>query len=124
MIELSILAKRSQVTIEIFTYRPPAPGRLFNLHFPDHKYSVNAVSLSPGGTLLCSASTDGTSRLWDARTGSELASLVQPSGAAVRTAAFCPGASVLASAGDDEVRYFLHTPSYKVWSRRPCVCGI
>ena len=109
MIELSILAKRSQVTIEIFTYRPPTPARLINLPFTDHKYSVNAVSLSPGGTLLCSASTDGTSRLWDARTGSQLASLVQPSGAAVRTAAFCPGDSVLASAGDDEVRYLLHT---------------
>ena len=34
---------------------------------------------------------------------SSLTSLVQPSGSAVRVAAFCPGTSVLASAGDDEV---------------------
>ena len=90
-------------------YLYPFSSQLFNFYFPfsDHQYSVNSVCLSPGGTLLCSASTDGTSRLWDARTGSELAILIQPSGAAVRTSAFCPGESVLASAGDDEVSVVL-----------------
>ena len=67
-----------------------------------HNYCVNSVQFSPGGTLLASASTDGTTILWDARAGTRLASLVQPSGAAVRTARFCPGSSILASAGDGE----------------------
>ena len=67
-----------------------------------HQYSVNSVSVSPGGTLVCSGSTDGTSLLWDTRSGGAVGSLLQPSGAAVRVVSFSPGHHLVATAGDDE----------------------
>ena len=67
-----------------------------------HKYSVNSCQFSPGSTLLCSSSTDGTSIIWDVRTAEVVTTLIQPSAAAVRVSVFCPDSSLLATAGDDE----------------------
>ena len=63
---------------------------------------MNSIEVSPGNTLICSSSTDGTTIIWDVKTGDILTSLIQPSGAGVRIARFCPQSSLLASAGDDE----------------------
>jgi WD40 repeat protein len=74
---------------------PPLSGR-------GHGYSVNCVRFSPHGTLLASASTDGTTVLWDVTTRTRLSVLHQPSGCSVRTVAFCRGAAgLLATGGDD-----------------------
>ena len=74
----------------------------FHLSLPGHKYSVNSSQFSPGSTLLCSSSTDGTSIIWDVRTAEVVTTLIQPSAAAVRVSVFCPDSSFLATAGDDE----------------------
>ena len=51
---------------------------------------------------MCSGSTDGTSAVWDSRSGDLLTTLIQPSGAGVRVVTFS-GTGLLATAGDDEV---------------------
>jgi uncharacterized protein with WD repeat len=69
-----------------------------------HSRSVNAVTFSPDGTLLASASDDGTVRLWDPATGVSLQTLERHS-CWVDAVAFSPDSKLLASAsGDGTVR--------------------
>ncbi|XP_069175368.1 WD repeat, SAM and U-box domain-containing protein 1 isoform X1 [Procambarus clarkii] len=68
-----------------------------------HTYGVNCVSFSPFGTKLASASTDGSTIIWDVKTGDRLCSLQPPSEAAVRVCAFSPNSVLLAAGGDDDM---------------------
>ena len=65
-------------------------------------YSVNDVRFSPQGTMLATCSSDGSTVLWDLRTGSKLVSFIQPSRLGVRVVRFSPDASLLVTGGDDE----------------------
>ncbi|HZM90137.1 MAG TPA: hypothetical protein VFF31_26700 [Blastocatellia bacterium] len=65
-----------------------------------HTGWVTACAFSPNGRLIVSASTDKTLKLWDAQTGTELASLVGHNGV-VRSCEFSPDASRIVSASDD-----------------------
>ncbi len=60
-----------------------------------HTGAVEAITYSPDGRLLATASKDGTSGIWDASTGQELLTLKTGPGAFV---AFDPGGTRLATA--------------------------
>jgi WD40 repeat protein len=65
-----------------------------------HTDSVHAVAFSPDGSLLASASGDGTVRLWNAGTGQEVQKL-EGHTEWVHAVAFSPDGSLLTSASDD-----------------------
>ncbi|KAI8633878.1 putative WD-repeat protein [Xylariaceae sp. FL1651] len=66
-----------------------------------HSGSVNAVTFSPNGQLIASASDDGTVRLWDTATGREQRVFKGHSGW-VNAVIFSPNGQLIASASDDE----------------------
>jgi hypothetical protein len=65
-----------------------------------HTATVWGITYSPDGTLLATASKDGTVRLWNARTGKPVASLGGHEGD-VHGVAFSADSKLLASAGAD-----------------------
>ncbi|XP_066977665.1 WD repeat, SAM and U-box domain-containing protein 1-like isoform X3 [Macrobrachium rosenbergii] len=68
-----------------------------------HTYAVNSINFSPFGTKLASASTDGSTIIWDVKTGDRLCSLQQDSDAALRVCAFSTNSALLATGGDDDM---------------------
>ncbi len=65
-----------------------------------HSEAVNAISWSPGGSVLASASSDSAVRLWDVASGNELRTLTGHDGQAL-SVSFSPDGSLLASASSD-----------------------
>ena len=72
-----------------------------------HTADVTAVSFSPNGAILATASTDKTIKLWAVDTGKAVQTLMGHT-ASVFAVAFGPGGALLASASADE--------TVKVWS--------
>src|SRR5262249_10385513 len=66
-----------------------------------HAKLVLCVAFSPDSQALASGSLDETIRLWDVRTGKELATLQGHTGA-VSSVAYSPDGQTLASAGADK----------------------
>ncbi|XP_076180515.1 WD repeat, SAM and U-box domain-containing protein 1 isoform X2 [Ptiloglossa arizonensis] len=66
-----------------------------------HKYGVTSVKVSPRSTMLASASIDGTTLLWNLRTGSKIHTMVQVGGEAVRVCRFSLDSTLLVTAGDN-----------------------
>ncbi|XP_076285183.1 WD repeat, SAM and U-box domain-containing protein 1 isoform X2 [Lasioglossum baleicum] len=65
-----------------------------------HKYGITSVKVSPRSTMLASASIDGTTLLWNLRTGLKIHTMVQVGGEAVRVCRFSSDSTLLATAGD------------------------
>jgi predicted NACHT family NTPase len=66
-----------------------------------HKYGVIAVSFSPDGKMLASASSDETIKIWEARSGALLSTLKGHEGS-VDAVSFSPDGNMLVSASWDE----------------------
>ncbi|GFG40879.1 hypothetical protein Cfor_08909 [Coptotermes formosanus] len=75
-----------------------------------HRYGINQVEFSPNGELLASCSLDGSTILWDTRSGRRGRPSFQVSGSGVRTCRFSPDGHLLVTAGDDEKAF--------IWSTR------
>ncbi|XP_075219196.1 WD repeat, SAM and U-box domain-containing protein 1-like isoform X2 [Lycorma delicatula] len=65
-----------------------------------HKYTVTCVKFSPQGSLLASASIDGSTNLWNVQTGECIATFVHSGGSGVRCCCFS-SRNIIATAGDD-----------------------
>ncbi|SEG99801.1 WD40 repeat [Nonomuraea solani] len=65
-----------------------------------HAGWVTGVQFSPDGSLLATASSDGSAQLWDARTGKEIAVLKGHTDS-VESVVFSPDGSRLATSGED-----------------------
>ncbi len=72
------------------------------LHFilKGHTDNINALAFTPNGKMLASGSDDGTIRLWDASTGTELLSL---SSEKIQKLAFSENRKMLASVSKDGI---------------------
>ncbi|MFG1972593.1 helix-turn-helix domain-containing protein [Nonomuraea fuscirosea] len=68
-----------------------------------HENAVHGAAFQPGGRLLATVSTDGTTRLWDVRRPHRPQALPVLRGhlGAVLAVRFAPGGHLLATAGDD-----------------------
>jgi WD40 repeat protein len=66
-----------------------------------HTGAVNAVAFSPDSSLLATASSDQTTRLWNPATGRPVGTPLTGHTGAVNAAAFGPDGRLLATAGDD-----------------------
>jgi WD40 repeat protein/serine/threonine protein kinase len=75
-----------------------------------HAGDIHSVDFSPDGARLVTASTDGTVRQWDARTGQEVERPYDRHGALVNWAVYSPDGEWIASAGNDR--------TIRVWRAR------
>ncbi|CAG9820459.1 unnamed protein product [Phaedon cochleariae] len=66
-----------------------------------HKYQVTCVRASPQGSMLASASVDGTAVVWSVATCARLYTMTQVNGDAVRVCRFSPDSAILVTAGDN-----------------------
>jgi WD40 repeat protein/basic membrane lipoprotein Med (substrate-binding protein (PBP1-ABC) superfamily)/DNA-binding SARP family transcriptional activator len=65
-----------------------------------HDDQIYGVAYSPDGSLVASASQDGTARVWDANTGEQIR-VLSGHGDAVKDVSFDPAGEVLATGGND-----------------------
>ena len=72
----------------------------FRLAFAGHKAAVLRTAFSPDGGRVITASADGTGRVWDAASGSTIATLSGHQGP-VNTATFSPDGSRILTASDE-----------------------
>jgi RNA polymerase sigma factor (sigma-70 family) len=85
-----------------------------------HQDRVNSVAFSPDGRWIGTAASDGTARLWDAKTGEEVRRLLDVTGAWSRRILFSPDNKFIVTTvispdekgGNNDVRTVI------VWSRR------
>ncbi|KAK7867866.1 hypothetical protein R5R35_008616 [Gryllus longicercus] len=66
-----------------------------------HKYGVNSVCFSPQGTMLLTGCGDGSSIVWNVKTGGRIHTFVPATAGAVRVCRFAPDSSAVLTAGDD-----------------------
>jgi WD40 repeat protein len=59
------------------------------------------VAFNPDGTILATGSTDGTTKVWNVRTGALITTLTGR-GHGVNAVAFSPDGTMLATAGEDD----------------------
>lgn len=84
----------------------PLPGvRSWTFETRGHRGNVNAIAYSPDGRWLATAGEDGTTRVWDARTGALVRGLIgqQP---VLYSLAWAPDSRTLVSLSSDEFWYW------------------
>ena len=78
------------------------PDSKFHLSLKGHTDKINALAFTPNGHLLASGSDDGTIRIWDASTGTEILSLPSNN---TRDLTFSSDGKILASRSKDGTIY-------------------
>jgi WD40 repeat protein/transcriptional regulator with XRE-family HTH domain len=99
LLALEAVSEEDTLEAEDALHRAILDSRV-RLVFHGHTGEVTNVALSPDGTCLATASTDGTAKLWDAKTGKEILTLHGHS-AIVSSIAFSPdGSQVITGSWD------------------------
>jgi WD40 repeat protein/serine/threonine protein kinase len=93
----SRLAAGSDLTVAPPVWDTETGELLYELQ--GHQAPVRAIDFSPDGTRLVTGSFDGTARVWDAATGTELA--VLEAGTVLLTVAFSPDGRSIVTGGED-----------------------
>ncbi len=83
------------------TRQPLKPKYRPRLGLRGHEAAISQVRISPDGQWIASASADGTAKIWDARTGAHLETLVGHM-AGVSCLAWSPDSDTIASGSDDK----------------------
>ena len=73
----------------------------FTKDFKGHDGAVHSAAFSPDGRRVVTASVDGTARIWDAETQTQIA-VLKGHDNGVRSAAFSPDGRRVVTASDDE----------------------
>lgn len=90
--------------IQLWDVESSEPGPTLSGHEPqndDFTLGIYGLAFNPAGTLLASASYDGTVRIWDVVEGTELAVLETGSEGGSGTVVWSPDGTLLASANVD-----------------------
>ena len=75
--------------------------------FSGHYGAVTAVTISPDGSVMASASQDGTIRFWSTAKGVAIGEPLRVHAGAVKTVAFSPdGKCVMSGSADGTVRFW------------------
>ena len=89
-----------------------------------HEGAVNSLAYSPDSHLLASASTDGTIRIWDMRTGEEMISPLCSNDGAVWSVAFSPDGMNIVAGTEDGIIYVWNLANMHVAAQRwDCLSG-
>ncbi|KAF5304695.1 hypothetical protein FQA39_LY09472 [Lamprigera yunnana] len=98
----TLITGSSDKTVRVWRWLPGS-GYVEHSYSPlkGHKYGVTCVRVSPQGSMLASTSIDGTAVLWNLHAGTQIHTMVQMNGDAIRACRFAPDSSVLVTAGDN-----------------------
>ncbi|GJQ86807.1 hypothetical protein Trydic_g5595 [Trypoxylus dichotomus] len=98
----NLVTGSSDKTIKIWKWIP-SQGYVQKQFSPlrGHKYGVTCVKVSPQGSMLATASVDGTAVLWNLHSGTKIYTMTQVNGDAIRVCRFTPDSSILATGGDN-----------------------
>ncbi|CAG9766318.1 unnamed protein product [Ceutorhynchus assimilis] len=66
-----------------------------------HKYQVTCVKISSQGSMMASASVDGTALLWNLHSLTKLYTMTQVNGDPIRVCSFSPDSTLLVTGGDN-----------------------
>lgn len=106
--KLALIQEKVEEQVSILIWDVEA-GQAIGQSLPAHTADVHGWAFSPDGSLLATASFDGSVRLWDAERGAPLLEPLIAHDGRVLSVAFSPDGKTLASGGTDHLIYLWDT---------------
>ncbi len=107
-------------TAEIWSARPTVRMGVIEPHLRP----LQDAAFAPGGLTFVTASSDGTARIWNTRTGALVTTFEEPGGAAVYTAAFdSDGSRIVTASNDGTARLWNARTGALLKTLKPCAAA-